>query len=115
MVKCCQYNAGQLRTPCQFQRKTRVSDGAGGWSEAWSNISGAATRCSFKALSGGERFQAQRAEAATRNRIVTRYFAGLVESDRVVIAGRRYNIVFINNVELRNRWIVIEIDGGVAS
>jgi len=46
---------------------------------------------------------------------VTRYFAGLVESDRVVIAGRRYNIVFINNVELRNRWVEIDLDGGVAT
>ena len=104
-----------LRTPCQFQRKTRVSDGAGGWSEGWDNLAGAATRCSFKALSGGERFQAQRAEATTRNRIVVRYFAGLVESDRVVIAGRRYNIKFIDNIELRNRWLVIDVDGGVAT
>ena len=115
MTKCCTYSAGMLRTPCQFQRKTRVSDGSGGWSEAWTNLAGAATRCSFKALSGGERFQAQRAEATTRNRIVTRYFAGLVESDRVVIAGRRYSIVFINNVELRNRWVEIELDGGTAT
>ena len=114
-MKCCDYNAGMLRTPCQFQRKTRVIDGAGGWSEAWTNLAGAATRCSFKALSGGERFQAQRAEATTRNRIVTRYFAGLVEGDRVVIAGRRHDITFINDVELRNRWLVIDVDGGVAT
>ena len=104
-----------LRTPCQFQRKTRVSDGAGGWSEVWVNLAGAATRCSFKMLSGSERWQAMRTEATTRNRIVTRYFSGLVESDRVTIQGRAYNITAIDNVELRNRWLVIEIDGGVAS
>ena len=115
MVKCCQYNAGQLRTPCQFQRKTRVSDGSGGWSEAWTNLAGAATRCSFKMLSGSERWQAMRTEATTRNRIVTRYFAGLVESDRVVIGGRRYDITFINDVELRGRWFEIDLDGGVAT
>ena len=115
MVKCCDYNAGMLRTPCQFQRKAKVSDGAGGWSEPWANLSGAATRCSFKALSGGERFQAQRAEATTRNRIVVRYFAGLLETDRVMIGGRRYDITFINNVELRNRWLEIDLSGGVAT
>ena len=114
-MKCCDYNAGMLRTPCQFQRKTRTPDGSGGWSEAWTNIAGAATRCSFKALSGGERFQAQRAEATTRNRIVVRYFSDLTEVDRVVIAGRRYNITFINNVELRNRWLEIDLSGGVAT
>jgi len=114
-MKCCDYSAGMLRTPCQFQRKTRAPDGSGGWSEAWTNLAGAATRCSFKALSGGERFQAQRAEATTRNRIVVRYFAGLTEADRVVIGGRRYNITFINNVKLRNRWFEIDLDGGVAT
>ena len=114
-MKCCDYNAGMLRTPCQFQRKTRTGDGSGGWSEAWTNLAGAATRCSFKALSGGERFQAQRAEATTRNRIVCRYFADLTEADRVVIGGRRYDIKFIDNIELRNRWLVIDVDGGVAT
>ena len=114
-MRCCDYSAGMLRTPCQFQRKTRVSDGSGGWSEAWTNLAGAATRCSFKALSGGERFQAQRAEATTRNRIVVRYFAGLTEADRVVIGGRRYDITFINDVELRGRWFEIDLDGGVAT
>lgn len=114
-MKCCQYSAGQLRTPCQFQRKTRVSDGSGGWSDQWANLSGAVTRCSFKALSGNERFQAQRAEATTRNRIVVRYFAGLTEADRVVIGGRRYDITFINNVELRNRWLEIDLSGGMAT
>ena len=114
-MKCCDIHAGMLRTPCQFQRKDKVSDGSGGWSEDWATLSGAATRCHFKALSGGERFQAQRAEATTRNRIVCRYFAGLTEADRVVIGGRRYDITFINNIELRNRWFEIDLSGGVAT
>ncbi len=108
------YTARDLRTPCEFQAKTKTSDGAGGWTEAWSAISGAATRCQFKALSGGERYAAQRVEATTRNRIVCRYFDGLKEADKVVIDGRSYAIVFINNVELRNRWFEIDLDGGVA-
>lgn len=114
-MKCCDYNAGMLRTPCQFQREQKVSDGSGGWTKDLSNLAGAATRCSFKMLSGGERWQAMRTEATTRNRIVTRYFADLTEADRVTIAGRAYNITAVDNVELRNRWLVIDLDGGVAT
>lgn len=114
-MKCCDYNAGMLRTACQFQRKSRVSDGAGGWSDQWGNLAGAATRCAFKAMSGSERFMSQRAEATSRNRITVRYFADLRESDRVMINGQAYGITFVNNVELRNRWMVIDLDGGVAS
>ena len=115
MVKCCDYSAAMLRTPCLFESKSRTADSAGGWTEAWVTISSAATRCYFKALSGGERFQAQRAEATTRNRIVCRFFSGLSEGDSVVIGGRRYAIAFINNVEMRNRWLEIDLSGGVAT
>lgn len=116
MVEACdKYSAGMLRTPCEFQRMTRTSDGAGGWRETWAAIVGAPSRCHFKALSGGERFLAQRAEATTRNRIVTRFAAGIVEDDRVVIGGRAYAITFVNNLEMRNRWLEIDISGGVAT
>jgi hypothetical protein len=42
-----------------------------------------------------------------------RYFAGLRESDAVTINGARHNIRFINNVEQSNRWLVLDVDGGV--
>lgn len=38
----------------------------------------------------------------------------LTERDRAVIGGRAYNIRFINNLELRNRWLEIDLAGGVA-
>lgn len=59
--------------------------------------------------------QAQRVEATSRNRITCRFFAGLRESDRVVIDGRVYGITFINAVELRGWWFEIDISGGVAA
>lgn len=112
---CGKYRAGQMRTACEFQRKTRTDDGAGGWSESWTAIAGAPTRCAFTSLSGSERMQAQRIEAPTRNRVACRYFAGLAEGDRIVIAGRAYEITFINNLEMRNRWYEIDVSGGVAT
>jgi len=44
-----------------------------------------------------------------------RYFVGLRETDRVVIGGRRFDITFINDVELRGRWLEIDLSGGVAT
>lgn len=114
-MKCCDMTAGKLRTPVEFQRATKVSNGTGGYTETWAAISGAATKAYAKALSGNERFASDRVEATTRWRIVVRYFSGLLESDRVEIDGREYNIRFINNVELRNKWLEIDLDGGVAT
>lgn len=115
MTKCCKYKASTLREPVTFQRKTRTANGTGGFTESWAAISGAPTRAAVKAVGGGERFASDRIEATTRWRAVTRYFAGLTEEDRVLIRSRAYNIQFLNNVELRNRWYEIDLDGGVAT
>lgn len=114
-MRCCDINAGMLRTIVQFQRVQRVSDGAGGAGETWGNLAGAPTRAHVKSLSGGERFASARVEAQATHRVTVRYFEGLRESDRIVFAGRPANIRFIDNVEQRDRWLVITVETGVAS
>jgi SPP1 family predicted phage head-tail adaptor len=114
MTKCCNISAGMLQTTVQFQRKTRTPNGTGGFTEVWAAIAGAPTLAHVKALSGFERLQADRVNASTKERLVCRYFAGLLPADRVVIEGRAYNITFINDVERRKRWYEIDLAGGVA-
>ncbi len=114
-MKCCNMNAGMLREPVTFQRKSRARTASGGFDETWATLSGAANRAYVKALSGTERFASDRVEASTRWRIVVRYFSDLTEEDRVVIRGRNHNIRFINNLELKDRWLQIDLDGGSAT
>lgn len=116
MAKCCaDYNAGMLREPIEFQRKTRTSDGAGGWTETWAAISGAPTWAHVRQLSAGEQFVSQRTEGRSTHMIVVRYFSDLTEVDRAVIRGREYNLDPPNNVELRDRWLEIKARMGVAT
>jgi SPP1 family predicted phage head-tail adaptor len=114
-MKCCDLNAGMLRTVVQFQRKVRVPDGSGGASETWQNIAGAPTRAHIKSLSGSERFASARIEATATHRVTVRYFAGLTEADRIVFGGRAANIRFQDNLEQRNRWLVLDVQTGVVS
>lgn len=114
-MTCCKYSAGMLKTSVSFERKTLTPNGSGGHTETWASISGAQTKCAFKAMSGFERFASERTEARSKNRITCRYFSGLTESDRVVIGERSYNITFINNVEMGDKWLEIDISGGVAT
>jgi SPP1 family predicted phage head-tail adaptor len=106
--------AGMLKEPVEFQRLTRTSDGAGGFTEAWAAIAATPTRGHVKAMSGGERFQSQRTEATSTHKIVVRHNAGLTEVDRVVIRGRAYNIRFIDNMEMADKWLYITAEIGVA-
>lgn len=114
-MKCCKYSAGMLREVVTFQRKTRTSDGAGGFTTAWAAISGAPTRAMVKAMSGGERWASMRTEATATHRVVVRYFADMVEGDRVLIRGKPADITFINNVDYDDKWLEISANLGAAT
>jgi len=50
----------------------------------------------------------------TASWFVVRYFEGLTERDRVVIRSRPYNIRFIANLDMADRWLEISVDLGAA-
>lgn len=102
-----------MREPFVLQRQESTALGGGATQTAYVNHS--TGRCFFKPLSGSERLYAERVDAITSNRAIMRYRADIKESDRLVIRGRAYNIRFINNIEFRNRWLEINLDGGVAT
>ena len=114
MMKCCDLNSGKLKEPVTFQRKTLTSDGAGGMTQAWATLSGAPTRAYVVPVSGSERYASDRVEATIRLRLVVRYTTALRESDRVQIRNKLHNIRFIDNIEFANKWLQVDIDGGVA-
>lgn len=114
-MKCCDLNSGKLKEPVTFQRKTLTSDGAGGMTQTWTTISAAPTRAYVLPISGSERYASDRVEATVRLRLVVRYTSGLLESDRVQIRNRIHNIRFIDNIEFANKWLQIDVDGGVAA
>lgn len=112
-MKCCDITAGMLNTLISIERSTKVADGAGGYTETWALVSGSAKRAFVKSFSGSERWQSERIEARTVLRIVCRYTANILQTDRVVIRGKRYDIVAINNVEFADKWLEIDLAGGV--
>jgi SPP1 family predicted phage head-tail adaptor len=113
-MKCCDIVPGKFRIPVEFQARSRTANGSGGFTESWAAISGAPTFAEVKALGGGERYASDRVEASARYRLTCRYDGNVTEASRVVIRSRAYNIRFINNVEFRNRYMIIDLDGGVA-
>ena len=114
-MMCDKYNASMLRTAVEFQRSTKTSDGAGGFTETWTELLGAPVRAYVKQLSGREQYQSDRIEATVKMRLATRFSAVIDERDRVVIRGRAYNIASINNLEMQDRWLEIDLAGGVVT
>lgn len=112
-MKCCDVNAGMLNTLISIERPTKTSDGAGGYTESWVRVRGSAKRAFVKSFSGREQWASERVEARTALRIVCRYTSNILQTDRVVIRNKRYDIVAINNVEFADMWLEIDLAGGV--
>ena len=115
MKGCSLIPIGMLKEPVTFQRETLTADGSGGTVATWSPIYQAPTRAMVKAMSGGEQWASARVEASASWRVTVRYFAGLLPKDRVIIRGKAFNIRFVNNVELADKWLVVDVSEGVAT
>lgn len=111
MTLCCKYNSGMFREPITFQRATKTSDGAGGYTESWATL--LSTFAVIEKFSGSETFASERIEARTKYRIVCHYFSGLRPTDRVVMRSTNYDITATENIEFKDQYLAIDLEGGV--
>jgi len=102
-----------LREPLTIQRKLAVSDGMGGQAIQWIGLT--TVRAYVKPLSGREAVQAMQLQASITHRIYMRYRADLTPADRLVMRGQPLQIRSVINVEMRNRWLELACDAGVAT
>lgn len=112
-MKCCEITAGMLREPITIQRQLSVSDGMGGQSIQWIDLF--TTRAHVKPISGREAVQAMRLQDSITHRIMMRYRADLTALDRIIMRGQPLQIRAIINVEMKNRWLELACDQGVAT
>lgn len=95
--------------------QTRTSNGAGGYTEAWSDITdGTGVKFGIWATSGLERNASGRVEAVSQWRGLMPYLAGVDETCRIVADGRIYNVRFVDNVQRRGAWLVMDLEQGAA-
>ena len=81
---------GKLNKFLSIEVKSRVSDGAGGYVEGWTELKKA--WMSVTPLSGRERYQAQQIRPETSHKVVMRYSSGkgIDSSMRIKLDEKRY-------------------------
>lgn len=112
-MNCCDMTAGKLRESITIQRKQTASDGMGGQALQWVDLF--ATRADVRPVSGREAVQAMQLQASITHRIYIRYRADLTAADRILLRGQPLQIRAIINIEMRNRWLELACDQGVAT
>lgn len=117
MVKCSsKYSARDLRYTITIQRKTRASDGMGGFTEMWS--AGDDVRAMWKPLSGSEAYRAMRISPEARVVSVIRFRGDAngapyyITGDRVQFRGRTYNIEAVIDVDGAQDWLELALVEG---
>ena len=112
-MKCCELYRGKLRTSVQLQRKTRTSDGAGGFDVSWQTY--ATVKAHIQTRPGREVVLGDRLTASQVIRAFIRYRSDVNETDRAVFEGRVHQIRSVSNLEARNKWLEVDLERGVAT
>jgi len=110
-MKCCEIKIGSLRNLVTVERETLTVDDAGGNSVTWEVVG--QHYADIRLLSAYERFAQGRIESGATHKFTFRYFAGLLPTDRLSFAGVLYNIRGIDNLEMRNRFLIVTAERGV--
>lgn len=100
--------AGELRQDIILRALTRLPDGAGGWTETWTDV--ATVHARVEPMRAEERYLAQQLAPAMRYRIAIRWRDDVREEDmRVVHDGREYDIESVYDPTGLRRWLVLEV------
>lgn len=85
--------AGKLRHRVDIQTEVLTPDGLGGFSSAWSSVSGmGSVPAHIMPLSSKEQLDAMKLESVITNKIRIRYRAGITSKHRIVFGSRIFNI-----------------------
>ena len=113
MTKCCDITAGMLREPIALQRETSSDDDFGGQIKSFTTY--ANTKAHVMPLSGREAVFGMQLEGRLSHRIFMRYRPDLQPKDRIVIRGEPVQVRSVINLELRNKWLEVLCEEGVAT
>lgn len=112
-MKCCDLYGGLLRTRVQLQSKTRTPDASGGFDVDWATY--ATIKANVVVRPGREAVSADRLSSTQMIRAVIRFRADVNETDRAIIAGKAHQIRSVSNIDMRDKWMELDLEQGVAT
>lgn len=89
--------AGKYKHPVRFQKVEKVSNGIGGWKDAWTDVKTVWAR--IEPLRGRMLLEAQRSIPEVTSRIETRYDPALNSDMRIIHRGKVLLVEAFINVE----------------
>jgi len=122
MVQCCDITAASLKTLITIERRTRISDNQGGWTENWIADPLGGVWAMVTSGSGSEGRTADRLQSLNSINFFVRFRGADYDAPywnatetRILFRGRYYNITSVIDLELQKKWIRLSaIEGEIA-
>ena len=107
-MSCCGLTStGRMRTTVKLYTQTQVEGIEGGYTHTEALTF--TLRGEVTSPSSGERSRANNSDLRAVLRAKVRYRSGINENMKVVINNEPYKIIHLDNVEMRNRWLTIDM------
>lgn len=111
-MKLADVNVCAIRTRAELWRKTSTPDDQGGRVDVWSKVRDIWVE--QKSVSNGEKTIHGRVGYVTQYKFVSRYDASIGPEDQIRLDGIELNIVLLEDIELRHRFLLITSWQGIA-
>jgi SPP1 family predicted phage head-tail adaptor len=103
----------ELRHQIILQQVTRTADGAGGYTQAWSDLK--TVWASVRPRAGIKRSFAGKLEADTTHLISIRFLEGVTTGMRILFGARVFQIHSVLNEDERGAWLHLQAVEGTGS
>lgn len=104
---------GRLRHQVKLQSPTRTTDAGGGQAISWSTL--AELYADVRPKPGSEDFQHGQLQERTQHEVTIRFRSDISTAYRVLFGSRILNIRHIQNVNERDRFLILTCEEGVAA
>ena len=104
---------GQRRSRIVIQNPVKTKQANGSVNITWNTF--ATLWAKVETLEGRSREAAQASWPKAENKITIQYKSGILPTMRVSFNGTIYSILNVNNVDMRNRELVLTCESGVAA
>ncbi len=105
MGKCC-YEAASLKHRVKLQSLARVSDGQGGYTESWTDVSD--VWVSITPMKGYEKFQELQMQTPVPHKIVMSYRSDMTTAHRLLYGSRVFALKEVLNRDEDSRFLDIK-------
>lgn len=110
-MACQKICSGDLRHEVSVQGEIKTDDGAGGDTITW--VEKFKIMCGMRQRTAGEKLMQQDLRSHAVVVFSCRYRADILTTDKLVFGSEDYNIHSIDNLEFKNKWLVMNAERNV--